>query len=455
MPDAEQPGDNGATRRVPPHVCLIAWGFPPSRASGVYRALALANAFAEGGAQVTVLTCAQHYFQLVTGTDDSLTSHIDPRIDVRTVSYDAGRLDPVITHWPLHRFTEPARYRREKMAEERAFFPERQYGPWRLALEDAVHRLQRDHSIDLVVATGNPYTAYAGAAHAADQFGVPYVLDDRDGWMLDVYTGAARQDFLANEHWLGALLDQSLEAWFVNPPIAEWHRARFPRSAGHIDVVENGWDPELLDPASTVRRVDGPPRIGFIGTINAGFPLVDVISGWRRGRESAIPVDAELHLVGPLGYQKRAQHHERLLAASTGQQVVVRGPWPKARIGEAYAELDALLFAKEGGAMVTSGKIYEYMATGKPIAVVADSEQDSRRVLADYPRVHVAESTDADAVASALAAALADAAGPDADRLERARRVGARWRRDHAVRPAVERVLTRVTSQSSRDAAPR
>jgi len=105
--------------------------------------------------------------------------------------------------------------------------------------------------------------------------------------------------------------------------------------------------------------------------------------------------------------------------------------------------------------MVTSGKIYEYMATGKPIAVVADSEQDSRRVLADYPRVHVAESTDADAVASAMAAALADAAGPDADRLERARRVGARWRRDHAVRPAVERVLTRVTSQSSRDAAPR
>ena len=57
-----------------PHLLLVAWGFPPGRSGGVYRALALANAFAADGWQVTVLTAPRDIFVRYTGTDPTLES---------------------------------------------------------------------------------------------------------------------------------------------------------------------------------------------------------------------------------------------------------------------------------------------------------------------------------------------------------------------------------------------
>ena len=45
-----------------PRLLYVAWGFPPCRGSGVYRALATANAFAAGGWDVTVLTVEREVF---------------------------------------------------------------------------------------------------------------------------------------------------------------------------------------------------------------------------------------------------------------------------------------------------------------------------------------------------------------------------------------------------------
>lgn len=426
------------------HVALVAWGFPPSRASGVYRALALANAFVEGGASVTVVTADEHYFQLVTGTDDSLVAHIHPAVEVVRVPYEPGRLDPVISRWPRDRVERPGDFRRDVTAHETAYFPERLYGPWRPALEQAIHDLHQHSPIDVVVATGNPYTSYAAAAHLSANFNVPYVLDDRDGWLMNVYTGKAREDLLDAEIWVRGLLEQSLESWFVNPPIVKWHQDRFPLAAAKIYSVENGWDGTLLDPSLTARQGLGPPRLGYIGTINAGFPLDVMIDGWREARGRTIPDDAELHLFGPVGYQHSAAHHERLLNSARKQGVVRRGGWPKARIAEAYAELDVLLYAREGGPMITTGKIYEYLATGKPIAVVSDATQDSRRVLTGYERAFIARTQDPADVAVAYGAAFTDALNETPVRLAQARAFGARLRRDHAVAPAVRRVLDRI-----------
>ncbi len=429
------------------HVALVAWGFPPSRASGVYRALALANAFVEGGAAVTVVTADEHYFQLVTGTDDSLLAHVNPAVDVVRVSYPPGRLDPVISRWPSERVERPSDYRRDVTAYEMAYFPERLYGPWRPALEQAIHDLHQRSPIDVLVATGNPYTSYAAAAHLSANFNVPYVLDDRDGWLMSVYTGEARDELLDAEIWVRGLLEQSLESWFVNPPIVQWHQNRFPLAAAKIHSVENGWDRTLLDPSLTARQGDGPRRLGYIGTINAGFPLDVIIEGWREARGRTLPDDAELHLFGPIGYQHSAPHHERLLNAARKQGVVRRGGWPKARIAEAYAELDVLLYAREGGPMITTGKIYEYLATGKPIAVVSDATQDSRRVLTGYERAYIAPTQDAPAIAVAYGDAFADASSETPTRLAEARAFGARLRRDHAVEPAVRRILDAIRAE--------
>lgn len=55
-----------------PHVLYVAWGFPPSRGGGVYRALATVNAFVAEGFDVTVLTADRETFEKYTGVDASL-----------------------------------------------------------------------------------------------------------------------------------------------------------------------------------------------------------------------------------------------------------------------------------------------------------------------------------------------------------------------------------------------
>lgn len=62
-----------------PHLLYTAWSFPPSRAGGVYRALATVNAFAAAGWDVTVLTVPRNIFLNSTGADFRLEEQVAPR----------------------------------------------------------------------------------------------------------------------------------------------------------------------------------------------------------------------------------------------------------------------------------------------------------------------------------------------------------------------------------------
>ena len=70
-----------------PHILYIAWGFPPARTSGVYRALATANALANHGFRVTVMTADEDCWKKYTGEDAELLKQVDPRINLLRVPF--------------------------------------------------------------------------------------------------------------------------------------------------------------------------------------------------------------------------------------------------------------------------------------------------------------------------------------------------------------------------------
>jgi hypothetical protein len=94
-----------------------------------------------------------------------------------------------------------------------------------------------------------------------------------------------------------------------------------------------------------------------------------------------------------------------------------------------------LVFLAGGGRYVTSGKIFEYMATGLPIVSVHAPDIAAREVLRDYPLWFSADSLDVDELARSFVAAGKAARDADPEVRAAARSYGARFQRNTLLTP--------------------
>ena len=435
--------DHSGTAHHPLHILFVAWGFPPHRGPGTYRPLATVNELARRGHRVTVLTADLDTFDLAIGGDNTLLEAVHPLVRILRVFVPQDAREPFINHWPATRVASLRAWHRALKVDQVQSFPESVYSPWGPRARAAALALHAQDPVDLCFATGNPYVDFTVALALNAEHHVPAILDDRDSWILDVYTGEELPEADRIRPWLEYALDVAVQMWFVNPPIADWHRTHFPDNAEKIHVVENGWDPRFLSPEtfSDNPSTEGRLRFTFIGTVSHRLPLQLLADAWVAARRhSSLLASSEFHVVGQYGrIGTTSAEHARIRDEYMPHQMVFTWRLPKTGIGAAYAAADVLVFAKEGSGLVTSGKVYEYVATGRPIASVLAPEHDARRILSGYPRWHDAGEESADALAQALVAAAADAVD-GAHRREQALAYGGRFRRDVLLADALDLV---------------
>ncbi len=393
-------------RRRPPHLLYVAWSFPPSRSGGVYRALATANGFARAGWRVTVLTAERAAFERYTGVDVGLERHVDERVRVVRLPFRWPQLDTDIRGYPRLRVHAPQRWQERQLRRETAVFPEPGYGSWRPVLERAAIEIHRQDPVDLVVATANPNVDFTAAWALNRRFAVPYVMDYRDAWLLDVFEGGLlHAEHSSAARWERRLVGAAQEVWFVNEQIRDWHRRRYPSAAERMHVVANGFDAGFIPPPRRPGSdAHGGLTFGYLGTISLKVPLAELIEAWRLARErDRLLAGSRMHLHGYLGYYAapRADLAKRLADAQV-DAVRYAGPVSKTEVGGVYGSFDVLLLALGSGRYVTSGKVYEYLATGLPIVSVHDPGNAASDVLRGYPLWFPVDHLDAEAVAEAL-----------------------------------------------------
>jgi glycosyltransferase involved in cell wall biosynthesis len=122
-------------------------------------------------------------------------------------------------------------------------------------------------------------------------------------------------------------------------------------------------------------------------------------------------------------------------AAADGVEFV--GPVPKAEAAGFYAGLDVLVLAIDAGRYVTTGKVFEYVATGKPVVSVHPPDAAASEVLAGYPLWAPVEAVSPEAVARALARTARLVAELTPDQTAAALAHGARFSRRRQLGPAV------------------
>jgi len=431
-----------------PHVLYVAWGFPPCRGGGVYRALATANGFVRAGCGVTVLTADRETFTRFTGADMSLEALVDPAVKIIRVPFDWPVLETDVRRWSALRALSPGIWRRLRARMDKRQFPEVGYGPWRRPLEAAAVVIHSETPVDLVVATANPNVDFTVADRLHRDAGVPYVMDYRDAWMLDVFDG----QLLHHANGRVARLEERLlqgakEVWFVNEPICDWHRTRHPKIADRMHVVANGYDPEFAPhPRAAARASDQPLTFGYIGTVSAKVPLREFTEGWSLALRQGGPMTAaKAQIWGYLGfYSTPSPHLLRLIHDHEDEGLTYAGPMAKQRVGEVYDTFDVALLILGSGKYVTSGKVYEYTASALPIVSVHDPGNAAAEVLRDYPLWFPVTDLAPESVARALGAAASAARYATPETREACRAFSEQYSRELQLRPRMQALVKSI-----------
>jgi glycosyltransferase involved in cell wall biosynthesis len=420
-------------------VLYLSFYFPPSRASGVFRARATANHLAQAGWDVTVLTAPREFFEYhLDGADDpALEETVDPRIRVERPAMSTYHFEHDVRRFGAFRRTIPNVANKLYQASQKYVFGEHYLG-WipGVLRTAAAHHLRR--RFDLVVATGNPFVSFAAARALGKMLRIPYVVDFRDAWTFNQFTEQIRfPEGGRMMQWEEKVLRDAAEIVFVNDGMRRWYAERYPFAADRMQVVPNGWEPELLGrPDYRPSDPDRPLRFSYLGTVTTYLPLEVLIGGWRLARSHPLLADAVLNVHGHLGFfPNDAAVIRPRLDAGADVGVAYHGAFAKTDAARVYAETDALVFCVPGAKFVTSGKVFEYMATGKPIVSVHEPDIAAADVLTGYPLWFTGSELDEENVAESFIAAAKAARDLDRPTFDAALRHADRFTREATMTP--------------------
>ncbi len=369
-------------------ILLVAYFYPPCRDTGALRPASMSRWLRRLGHRVTVLTTAAYG----PTTEPDVVQAADAQVwrarlhgkDRIGAIYDAdaygGRPHPlskVVVPEPLALAWAPFARRRARV-------------------------LARGRRFDCVITTSPPESVHT-VGMALQRRGVPWVADVRDGWTFEPlrprFPAAAqrRLDARLERRRLGA----ADVVVCVSEPAADDLRRR---AIAEPIVVPNGWDPELATTAAggPTGLLD-PDRVSLVYTGRFGSygrdprALVEALA--RLGRDNPqTAAKLELVVAGPL-----TDDESRLMATDVSPARIVRaGSLERDRALALQREAGALLLiAQPTRSQLLNIKLFEYLASGRPILALAGGTEAGRVV--EEIGGEVVRADDPAAIAAALA----------------------------------------------------
>jgi len=390
------------------HVLLLGMQFPPARGSGVYRLRAWANHLVKQGYDVTVLCADRDYWLQLTGSlDDDLAARTDPRVRLIEVKIPREHLIQDVRQMSWLHASFPKAFLEMHRLLQAKFFPE-VYAPLIPVYLAAALKVHTRHRIDLVLASGNPYSMFAVAWILGKVLRKPYVVDYHDPWTLNVLT---EEDVFEPGHaafkWERRIVEGAARVVTVNNALCDWYRERYPKVADRVRLVPLGLAEDIVTaPTFSPVSDDRPLRFGFLGTVRHDLPIEEFLEGWLIALKAPVMRDATMEFYGYLGFFARHEEQigRRILdGITTG--VSYKGPVSQTKIPEVFGGLDALAMLLPSSKYMTGGKGFDYMAAGRPVVGVHDPRNDTSALFANYPLFFGVSKVEPNAIAEAIVAA--------------------------------------------------
>jgi glycosyltransferase involved in cell wall biosynthesis len=257
---------------------------------------------------------------------------------------------------------------------------------------------------DVLLVSGAPFLPFIGATLVRPW--APYVVDARDLWAAEprfgrTRGGARRRGALHFEQIAESVsLRRAAAVVTVAPELAAIFKESHPALAERIEVIPHGFDPDDL-PASPPAPDEEAPSL-----LHAGTMLVD-----ERTPELIVETARHVRAAGvPLAVRLLGSFDERLRGLVEGPSaegwLTVEPPVDHAAAVAAAASASVLWLEPGPYDFAVTGKVYEYVASGRPVVVAAPETNAAARIVARAGGGIVA-GTDPQACAKAVQAALA------------------------------------------------
>lgn len=347
-------------------VLLICYYFPPMGGAGVGRPLALYKNLPGLGIECDVLTVKSVAYRLY---EPELLHGLDVSRIYRAGSRDPQRLMYLIG---LRKVKDSTISRGKRVSDR--FFPDPKVG-WVPSAVKLGRVLVENRKYQCLLSTSPPMSAHLVAKKLSGEFGLPWVADFRDFW-----TGYKAETWFDSERKVARarkLMEEikgtAAKVTVVNPAIAEY--------LGAGQVIYNSFD------ENRAQRWGQPLQqdhfiIGVLGTLDDLRPIEPLFEVMAMIRDVAPDVFDRIRLL-QVGTVNSGDVNSLIDRYGLKGKCDLRGLVKRERSVEILSASSMLYIglASPDGKGVLPGRIFDMLASGRPILAVAPSGSEVERLI--------------------------------------------------------------------------
>lgn len=367
-------------------VLIITYYWPPSGGGGVQRWLKLAKYLKELSIEPIVLTVSSDYASFP-HIDNHFVKEAEKIKTYKTKSFEAlkvyGKMvgkknvphsafaNVDIKNW----LQTVSRFVRGNL-----FIPDPRKG-WNRYAKKKAKELILEFNIDTVITTSPPHSTQLIGLKLKEELNVKWIADLRDPWTDIFYY----KDLLHLPHVKKKDLDLELQVLqkadvviSVSDAIKNLFAAKLEGKSDKLKVIPNGFDP--FDFKDSVKNSSEIFTFGYIGSLTEVYSPQKLFEALSQLKDE---FDFRINFVGNVSPKvKKIIKNEILIDRSTFKERVSHD---KAVI-EMQSSDALLLFIPEvpNNEGILTGKIFEYLATQKPIIGVGPEHGDAAHILDDF-----------------------------------------------------------------------
>jgi glycosyltransferase involved in cell wall biosynthesis len=371
-------------------VLIITYYWPPSGGSGVQRWLKFVKYLPEFGIQPIVLTVDPE-FATYPARDESLLRDIAPELIIyRTKSKDLLDLYRKVSgkEAPHSGFANEKKIRWTdkvfRFIRGNFFIPDARIGWNKFALEEA-RKIIREHNIDTIITSSPPHSTQLIGLQLKKEFPLTWIADLRDPWSELFYNKELFRTKLAKKR------DNRLEESVLNAAdqlvvVSDAIRRSFAKGKkevlNKIHVIPNGFD-ESDFPDSIPRKDSKIRYISYIGNLGPQYPVTGFLkafSVFSKDHE-----DWKLRFIGNCHPGVKRNVEELDLK----NKVEFISYVPHNEAVNYMISSDALLMIIpeiEKNKGILTGKLFEYIASSRPVINIGPTDGDAARILSEFPQ---------------------------------------------------------------------